>query len=58
MSPFFYAAPTRALKGNTPLTLVNYPEGHHAFDALDERDETRAITKAAFDFIRLHMEAS
>jgi acetyl esterase/lipase len=47
-----------ALKGNAPLTLVNYPEGHHAFDALDDRDETRAIMKAAFDFIRLHMETS
>lgn len=45
-----------ALKGNAPLTLVNYPEGRHAFDALDDRDETRAIMKAAFDFIRLHME--
>ena len=49
---------TGALKGNAPLTLVNYPEGRHAFDALDDRDETRAIMKAAFDFIRLHMEAS
>src|SRR5688572_10632995 len=49
---------TAALKGNAPLTLVNYPEGRHAFDALDDRDETRAIMKAAFDFIRLHMEAS
>ena len=49
---------TSALKGNAPLTLVNYPEGRHAFDALDDRDETRAIMKAAFDFIRLHMETS
>jgi hypothetical protein len=47
-----------ALKGNAPLTLVNYPEGRHAFDALDDRDETRTIMKAAFDFIRLHMETS
>ncbi len=49
---------TAALKGNAPLTLVNYPEGRHAFDALDDRDETRAIMKAAFDFIRLQMETS
>ena len=47
-----------ALKGNAPLTFVNYPEGRHAFDALDDRDETRAIMKNAFDFIRLHMETS
>ena len=44
------------LKTNAPLTVINYPDGQHGFDTLNETDEARAIIKAAFEFVQRHTE--
>jgi hypothetical protein len=43
-----------ALRANAPLTLITYPNGRHAFDALNDTEESRAIIKAAFGLVRAH----
>jgi hypothetical protein len=38
------------LKKNIPLELVNYPEGQHAFDLLDDNDTSREIIVRTINF--------
>ncbi|HEY9282677.1 MAG TPA: alpha/beta hydrolase [Pyrinomonadaceae bacterium] len=40
-----------ALRSNVTLTVMNYPEGDHGFDALNDTPQSRAIIKAALQFI-------
>jgi acetyl esterase/lipase len=40
-----------ALRLNAPLTLVNYPEGDHGFDGLNDTPQSRAIIEAALRFV-------
>jgi dienelactone hydrolase len=40
-----------ALKQNVPVTLVNYPSGHHAFEIVDDSDATRAVIDRMIAFI-------
>ncbi|HKQ52453.1 MAG TPA: hypothetical protein VJT74_08800, partial [Pyrinomonadaceae bacterium] len=40
-----------ALRLNVPLTLVNYPAGDHGFDGLNDTPQSRAIIKAALQFV-------
>ena len=40
-----------ALRLNAPLTVVNYPEGDHGFDGLNDTPQSRAIIKAALQFV-------
>lgn len=50
---------THALAHNLPLTLVNHPEGPHAFDLMHDSDTTREIVRRTLSFLRDHLiEAS
>jgi dienelactone hydrolase len=42
----------RAIAAGAPWTLVSAPASHHAFDALDETDESRRIVRETLDFYR------
>lgn len=37
------------------VSFVNYPEGHHGFDLLDNTEESREIIKRTIDFIKFHL---
>lgn len=39
-----------AIDQNLPVTLVNYPNGHHGFDGIDDNDTTRLIIKSTLEF--------
>ncbi len=41
----------RALRANTPLTVLNLPNGRHAFDILDDDDQSRATIAATLDWM-------
>jgi hypothetical protein len=53
--PFFNssldAMVARALRANAPFTMLNLPNGHHAFDAFDEDDQSRAAVAATLDWM-------
>jgi acetyl esterase/lipase len=37
------------------VSFINYPEGHHAFDLVDNTDESREIIKRTLDFIKFQL---
>jgi hypothetical protein len=41
-----------ALAHNAPLTLLNYPGGHHGFDLIDDNDATREVIERTFQFLK------
>jgi dienelactone hydrolase len=41
-----------ALAHNAPLTLLNYPGGHHGFDLIDDNDATREVIEQTFEFLK------
>jgi hypothetical protein len=41
-----------ALARNAPLTLLNYPGGHHGFDLIDDNDATREVIEQTFQFLK------
>ncbi|HEV2691186.1 MAG TPA: tetratricopeptide repeat protein [Bryobacteraceae bacterium] len=41
-----------AFAHNAPLTLLNYPGGHHGFDLIDDNDASREVIEQTFRFIR------
>jgi acetyl esterase/lipase len=41
-----------ALARNEPVQLVNYSEGHHGFDVVDDTEQTRRFMRQAFAFLR------
>jgi dienelactone hydrolase len=43
---------SRAISQNAPVTLLNHPTGHHAFEALDDDDATRDIIDRTLDFVK------
>jgi tetratricopeptide (TPR) repeat protein len=43
---------TKAIAAGAPWAMVNAPQSHHAFDALDETDESRRIVRGTLDFYR------
>jgi hypothetical protein len=43
---------TKAIAAGAPWAMVNAPQSHHAFDALDETDESRRIVRETLDFYR------
>jgi dienelactone hydrolase len=45
----------RALEANVPLTLVNYPQGPHAFDIVDASSESRAAIRQILAFLRVQL---
>jgi acetyl esterase/lipase len=44
-----------ALEQNLRVTMRNYPEGQHAFDALDDTAETRSIIRQTLTFLTEHL---
>lgn len=44
-----------ALARNLPITLVNHPEGPHAFDLFDDSRTSRDIVRQTLRFIRQHL---
>ena len=46
------------LTRNWPLRLVNHPTGPHAFDLMDDSDQSRAVVKAALAFLAEHLVGS
>jgi len=46
----------RALQANAPWTVLNVPGGHHAFDVLDDTEESRAAIRATLAFLRARLE--
>src|SRR5262249_34501764 len=47
---------TRAVAANAPWTLLNVPGGHHAFDVLDDTEESRQAIRATLAFLHAHLE--
>jgi acetyl esterase/lipase len=45
----------KALAKNAPITLMNHPNGRHAFDILDDDARTHEIIAAAVEFIKSHV---
>lgn len=48
---------TAALAANAPWTVLNVPNGHHAFDVLDDTEESRAAVRATVAFLHAHLDA-
>jgi len=48
----------RALAADAQLTLVNYVDGQHAFDLLDDNDQSREVIKQTLDFMKFHLSKS
>ena len=46
-----------ARAGDTPLTVVDVPHGHHSFDMLDHTEESRAAVERAFAAVQAHLTA-
>ncbi|HEU5368831.1 MAG TPA: alpha/beta hydrolase [Ktedonobacterales bacterium] len=44
-----------ALRQNAPIEVINYPEGRHAFDVLDNTDRTRQIIRRTLAFLQTHL---
>jgi len=46
---------TYALRANLPLTLINYPDGPHAFDIADRTVGSVATIRQILGFLRTHL---
>lgn len=44
-----------ALARNLPVTFINYPDGVHAFDILDNTEMSGEIIRQTLDFMRFHL---
>jgi len=44
-----------AQKNNLPVTLINYPNGVHGFDAFNDNDTTRMIIESTIEFWRFYL---
>jgi dienelactone hydrolase len=43
---------TTATTQNAPVTLLNYPGGHHAFEIVDDEDATRETIDRTIEFVK------
>ena len=48
-------APAEALRGNRSLTVMNHPDGRHAFDIVDDTDTSRAVIASIVEFMAIHL---
>lgn len=48
----------RALERNLALTLVNHPEGPHAFDLLDDGATSRQVVRSIVEFLRSRLASA
>lgn len=44
-----------AVKSNAKITFINYPEGQHDFDVLDDTESSRIIIRQTVDFLTTHL---
>lgn len=44
-----------AFQANRPLTVVNHPNGPHAFDLFDDSPQTHRIVRAVLTFLQSHL---
>lgn len=49
------AMAARALAVNAPVTVMNVANGHHAFDLVDDDDQSRAAVAATLDWMAAHL---
>ena len=58
--PFFNESIDRfvmeASSKNVPITFMNHPTGHHAFDMLDDNARSREIIRNTLEFIKEHLK--
>jgi hypothetical protein len=47
-----------AINQNLPVTLINYPNGQHGFDFLDDNDTTKMIIKSTLDFWKFYLNVN
>jgi dienelactone hydrolase len=47
-----------ALAANLPVELVNHPDGHHAFDIVDDTDGSRRVIRRVLAFLGEHLTGS
>ncbi|MDZ7715332.1 MAG: hypothetical protein U5J95_03885 [Balneolaceae bacterium] len=40
-----------AISNNLPVTLINFSDGQHAFDIMDDKDESRSIIKQTLSYM-------
>jgi dienelactone hydrolase len=45
----------QAIANNVPLTLINYTDGRHAFDVLDDNAKSRDIIQQTLKFMKSHL---
>jgi dienelactone hydrolase len=45
----------KALAADAQLTLVNYVDGQHGFDLLDDNDQSREVIRQTLDFMKFHL---
>lgn len=43
-----------SLSRNAPVTLINYPQGDHGFEVLNDTEETRSVLRQSFAWLREH----
>lgn len=48
----------RAVQANAPWTILNVPGGHHAFDVLDDTEESRTAIRATLAFLESHLQSA
>lgn len=44
-----------AVARNVQMVFINYANGHHAFDILDDNDKSREIIRQTLEFMRIHL---
>ena len=44
-----------AMQKNLPVTLINYSNGRHGFDAFNDNDTTRTIIESTLDFWKFYL---
>jgi hypothetical protein len=47
-----------ATSSNAPLTFINVPAAHHAFDVRDDNDSSRSVIGRTLEFMRTQIQAS
>ncbi|MBC7895934.1 MAG: dienelactone hydrolase family protein [Cytophagaceae bacterium] len=47
---------SRGVSQNAPITLLNYPTGHHAFEMMDDNDATRDVIEQTLTWVKRAME--
>lgn len=45
----------RAIAQDAPMTLISFADGQHAFDVLDNTDQSRVIVQQTLDFLKFHL---